>query len=139
MQENAAAFENKGAAEGTRFKLHEDSESLTEQMNDHLGELEEMEPVAEIRGNEVNFGKNARENVENIDAFSIRSEIKWKENFGIVELKHYGANKTVRHGNSAAKQAAVAAIPGVIRNGNQIGYEKTGKARAMTHMFLLGR
>ena len=136
-KENAAAFENKGAAEGTRFKLHEDSESLTEQMNDHLGELEEMEPVAEIRGNEVNFGKNARENVENIDAFfdSIGNKVE-RENFGIVELKHYGANKTVRHGNSAAKQAAVAAIPGVIRNGNQIGYEKNWQGKGYdTYVF----
>ena len=136
-KENAAALENKGAAEGTRFKLHEDSESLTEQMNDHLGELEEMEPVAEIRGNEVNFGKNARENVENIDAFfdSIGNKVE-RENFGIVELKHYGANKTVRHGNSAAKQAAVAAIPGAIRNGNQIGYEKNWQGKGYdTYVF----
>ena len=136
-KENAAALENKGAAEGTRFKLHEDSESLTEQMNDHLGELKEMEPVAEIRGNEVNFGKNARENVENIDAFfdSIGNKVE-RENFGIVELKHYGANKTVRHGNSAAKQAAVAAIPGVIRNGNQIGYEKNWQGKGYdTYVF----
>ena len=136
-KENAAALENKGTAEGTRFKLHEDSESLTEQMNDHLGELEEMEPVAEIRGNEVNFGKNARENVENIDAFfdSIGNKVE-RENFGIVELKHYGANKTVRHGNSAAKQAAVAAIPGVIRNGNQIGYEKNWQGKGYdTYVF----
>lgn len=136
-KENAAALENKDAAEGTRFKLHEDSESLTEQMNDHLGELEEMEPVAEIRGNEVNFGKNARENVENIDAFfdSIGNKVE-RENFGIVELKHYGANKTVRHGNSAAKQAAVAAIPGVIRNGNQIGYEKNWQGKGYdTYVF----
>ena len=136
-KENAAALENKGAAEGTRFKLHEDSESLTEQMNDHLGELEEMEPVAEIRGNEVNFGKNARENVENIDAFfdSIGNKVE-RENFEIVELKHYGANKTVRHGNSAAKQAAVAAIPGVIRNGNQIGYEKNWQGKGYdTYVF----
>ena len=136
-KENAAALENKGAAEGTRFKLHEDSESLTEQMNDHLGELEEMEPVAKIRGNEVNFGKNARENVENIDAFfdSIGNKVE-RENFGIVELKHYGANKTVRHGNSAAKQAAVAAIPGVIRNGNQIGYEKNWQGKGYdTYVF----
>lgn len=136
-KENAAALENKGTAEGTRFKLHEDSESLTEQMNDHLGELEEMEPVAEIRGNEVNFGKNARENVENIDAFfdSIGNKVE-RENFGIVELKHYGANKTVRHGNSAAKQAAVAAIPGVIRDGNQIGYEKNWQGKGYdTYVF----
>ena len=136
-KENAAALENKGAAQGARFKLHEDSESLTEQMNAHLGELEEMEPVAEIRGNEVKFGKNARENIENIDAFfdSIGNEVE-RENFGMVELKHYGANKTVRHGNSAAKQAAVAAIPGVIRNGNQIGYEKNWQGRGYdTYVF----
>lgn len=136
-KENAAALKSEGAAQGVRFKLHEEKDSLVEQMNDHLDELEEMKPVAEIRGNEVSFGKNARENIENIDAFfdSIGNEAE-RENFGTVELRHYGANKTVRHGNSAAKQAAVAAIPGVIRDGNQIGYEKNWQGRGYdTYVF----
>ena len=136
-KENAAALKSEGAAQGVRFKLHEEKDSLVEQMNGHLDELEEMKPVAEIRGNEVSFGKNARENIENIDAFfdSIGNEAE-RENFGTVELRHYGANKTVRHGNSAAKQAAVAAIPGVIRDGNQIGYEKNWQGRGYdTYVF----
>ena len=136
-KENAAALKSEGAAQGVRFKLHEGKDSLTEQMNNHLDELNEMEPVAEIQGNEVSFGKNAKENIKNIDAFfdSIGNEVK-RENFGTVELRHYGANQTVRHGNSAAKQAAIAAVPEVIRGGKQIGYEKNWQDRGYdTYVF----
>lgn len=136
-KENAAVLKSEGAAQGVRFKLHEGKDSLTEQMNNHLDELNEMEPVAEIQGNEVSFGKNAKENIKNIDAFfdSIGNEVK-RENFGTVELRHYGANQTVRHGNSAAKQAAIAAVPEVIRGGKQIGYEKNWQDRGYdTYVF----
>ena len=136
-KENAAALKSEGAAQGVRFKLHEGKDSLTEQMNNHLDELNEMDPVAEIQENEVSFGKNAKENIKNIDAFfdSIGNEVK-RENFGTVELRHYGANQTVRHGNSAAKQAAIAAVPEVIRGGKQIGYEKNWQDRGYdTYVF----
>ena len=129
-KENAAALENKGAAKERRFKLHEGKDSLTEQMNKHLDELDEMKSVATIRGNEAAFGKSIKENIDNIDRYfdSIGNRVERKD-FGVVELKHYGANQTVRHGNSAAKQAAVAAIPEVIRSGRQIGYEANWMGR----------
>ena len=129
-KENAATLENKGAAKEKRFKLHEGEDSLTEQINKHLDELEEMSPVATIRGDEAAFGKSIKENIGNIDKYfdSIGNKVE-RKNFGIVELTHYGANQTVRHGNSAAKQAAVAAVPEVIKSGKQIGYKNNWQGR----------
>lgn len=129
-KENAAALSNEGAAKERRFKLHEGEDSLTEQINKHLDELEEMSPVATIRGDEAAFGKSIKENMDNIDKYfdSIGNKVE-RKNFGIVELMHYGANQTVRHGNSAAKQAAVAAVPEVIKSGKQIGYKNNWQGR----------
>mgnify|MGYP002765204978 CR=1 FL=1 len=136
-KENAAALKTESAAEGQRFKLHEGKDSLEEQMNRHLVELAEMNCVATIRNNEVAFGKTARENIDNVDDYfnAIGNRVE-RDGFGTVSLTRYGAVKTVRHGNSAAKQVAVAAIPAVIQKGRQIGYEANWQGRGYdTYVF----
>lgn len=124
-KENAAAIEGNGAAQGVRFRLHEGKDSLAEQMNNHLSELAKMAVVAKIKGNEVSFGKTISENINNIaDYFNSIGNSVVREGFGTVELKRKNAQQTVRHGNSKAKQAAVAAVPEVIQKGTQIGHEE---------------
>lgn len=124
-KENAAAIKSNGAAKGVRFRLHEGKDSLAEQMNNHLSELAKMAVVAKIKGNEVSFGKTISENINNIaDYFESIGNSVIREGFGTVELKRKNAQQTVRHGNSKAKQAAVAAVPEVIQKGTQIGYEE---------------
>lgn len=136
-KENAAALKSEGAAQGVRFKLHEGKDSLVEQMNGHLDELEEMKPVATIEGTEVSFGKTRNENISNVEEFfdSIGNKV-IRENFGMVELTKSGARATVQHGNSKAKQVAVAAVPEVIQKGKQIGYEQNWQGRGYdTYVF----
>lgn len=136
-KENAAALKSEGAAQGVRFQLHEGKDSLVEQMNGHLDELEEMEPVATIEGTEVSFGKTRNENISNVEEFfdSIGNKV-IRENFGTVELTKSGARATVQHGNSKAKQVAVAAVPEVIQKGKQIGYEQNWQGRGYdTYVF----
>ena len=124
-KESAAAIEGNGAAHGVRFRLHEGKDSLAEQMNNHLSELAKMAVVAKIKGNEVSFGKTISENINNIaDYFESIGNSVIREGFGTVELKRKNAQQTVRHGNSKAKQAAVAAVPEVIQKGTQIGHEE---------------
>ena len=136
-KENAAALKSEGAAQGVRFQLHEGKDSLVEQMNGHLDELEEMKPVATIEGTEVSFGKTRNENISNVEEFfdSIGNKV-IRENFGTVELTKSGARATVQHGNSKAKQVAVAAVPEVIQKGKQIGYERNWQGRGYdTYVF----
>lgn len=136
-KENAAALKSEGAAQGVRFQLHEGKDSLVEQMNGHLNELEEMKPVATIEGTEVSFGKTRNENISNVEEFfdSIGNKV-IRENFGTVELTKSGARATVQHGNSKAKQVAVAAVPEVIQKGKQIGYEQNWQGRGYdTYVF----
>ena len=138
-KENAAALKTESTAgkKGVRFQLHEGKDSLEEQMNKNINELEKMHIVATVNGDEVAFGKNNSESIENIEKFfdSIGNKA-IREGFGTVELLRKGARATVRHGNSAAKQAAVAAIPAVIREGKQIGYEQNWQGRGYdTYVF----
>nr|DAJ21132.1 MAG TPA: chromosome segregation protein [Siphoviridae sp. ctJbC4] len=138
-KENAAALKTESAAEkkGVRFQLHEGKDSLVERMNKNLTQLEQMETVAVIKGTEVSFGTSRKENIANVAAYfdSLGNRVE-RSGFGTVELTVKGARTTVQHGNSAAKQAAVGAIPEIIKNGRQIGYEKNWQGRGYdTYVF----
>ena len=138
-KENAAALKTESAAEkkGMRFQLHEGKNSLVEQMNKNLTQLEQMETAAVIKGTEVSFGTSRKENIANVAAYfdSLGNRVE-RSGFGTVELTVKGARTTVQHGNGAAKQAAVGAIPEIIKNGRQIGYEKNWQGRGYdTYVF----
>lgn len=137
-KENAAAIEGNGAAKGVRFQLAEGEETLEKQLNEHLKQLDRMEPVAAITGNEVAYGATNKENAENIVRYfeSIGGKVE-RDGFGVVELSRKGAKATVQHGNGPVKQIAAAAIPDVIRYGEQIGTTENWKGRGYnTHTFV---
>ena len=137
-KENAAAIESSGAAKGVRFQLAEGEETLEKQLNEHLKQLDRMEPVATITGNEVAYGATNKENAENIARYfeSIGGKVE-RDGFGVVELSRKGAKATVQHGNGPVKQIAAAAIPDVIRYGEQIGTTENWKGRGYnTHTFV---
>ena len=131
-KENAAALKNESAAEGrsVRFQLQEGEESLEKQLNRNLLRLEQMNPVIEITGKEIAYGATSKENAENIVRFfeSVGGKVE-RDGFGVIELTRKGAKATVQHGNGPAKQIAAAAIPDVIRYGEQIGFVENWKGR----------
>ena len=137
-KENAAAIESSGAAKVVWFQLAEGEETLEKQLNEHLKQLDRMEPVATITGNEVAYGATNKENAENIVRYfeSIGGKVE-RDGFGVVELSRKGAKATVQHGNGPVKQIAAAAIPDVIRYGEQIGTTENWKGRGYnTHTFV---
>ena len=139
-KENAAAPKTESAAEGRsmRFQLQEGEETLEKQLNRNLGRLEQMTPAAEITGKEIEYGATSKENAENIVRFfeSIGGKVE-RDGFGVVELTRKGAKATVQHGNGPVKQIAAAAIPNVIRYGEQIGFVENWKGRGYnTHTFV---
>ena len=139
-KENAAALKTESAAEerSMRFQLQEGEETLEKQLNRNLGRLEQMTPAAEITGKEIEYGATSKENAENIVRFfeSIGGKVE-RDGFGVVELTRKGAKATVQHGNGPVKQIAAAAIPNVIRYGEQIGFVENWKGRGYnTHTFV---
>ena len=139
-KENAAALKTESAAEGRsmRFQLQEGEETLEKQLNRNIGRLEQMTPAAEITGKEIEYGATSKENAENIVRFfeSIGGKVE-RDGFGVVELTRKGAKATVQHGNGPVKQIAAAAIPNVIRYGEQIGSVENWKGRGYnTHTFV---
>ena len=139
-KENAAALKTESAAEGRsmRFQLQEGEETLEKQLNRNLGRLEQMTPADEITGKEIEYGATRKENAKNIVRFfeSIGGKVE-RDGFGVVELTRKGAKATVQHGNGPVKQIAAAAIPNVIRYGEQIGSVENWKGRGYnTHTFV---
>ena len=139
-KENAAAPKTESAAEGRsmRFQLQEGEETLEKKLNRNLGRLKQMTPAAEITGKEIEYGATSKENAENIVRFfeSIGGKVE-RDGFGVVELTRKGAKATVQHGNGPVKQIAAAAIPNVIRYGEQIGFVENWKGRGYnTHTFV---
>lgn len=139
-KENAAALKTESAAEGRsmRFQLQEGEKTLEKQLNRNLDRLEQMTPAAEITGKEIEYGATSKENAENIVRFfeSIGGKVE-RDGFGVVELTRKGAKATVQHGNGPVKQIAAAAIPNVIRYGEQIGFVENWKGRGYnTHTFV---
>ena len=139
-KENAAALKTESAAEGRsmRFQLQEGEETLEKQLNRNLGRLEQMTPADEITGKEIEYGATSKENAKNIVRFfeSIGGKVE-RDGFGVVELTRKGAKATVQHGNGPVKQIAAAAIPNVIRYGEQIGFVENWKGRGYnTHTFV---
>ena len=131
-KENAAALKTESAAKGrgVRFQLQEGEETLEKQLNRNLLRLEQMSPVIEITGKEIAYGATSKENAENIVRFfeSVGGKVE-RDGFGVIELTRKGAKATVQHGNGPAKQIAAAAIPDVIRYGEQIGFVENWKGR----------
>jgi hypothetical protein len=131
-KENAAALKTESAAEqqGVRFQLQEGEETLEKQLNQNLDKLGQMKAVSAISGTEIEYGANNKENAENIVRFfeSIGGKVE-RDGFGVVELTRKGAKATVQHGNGPVKQIAAAAIPNVIRYGEQIGFVENWKGR----------
>ena len=129
-KENAAALKSEGAAKGVRFQLQEGEETLEKQLYDHLEQLSKMELVSDITGKEIAYGETNKENAENIVKFFefIGGKVE-RTGFGVVELSRKGAKATVQHGNGPVKQIAAAAIPDVIRHGQQIGFVENWKGR----------
>lgn len=131
-KENAAALKTESAAEGrgVRFQLQEGEETLEKQLNRNLLRLEQMSPVVEITGKEIAYGATSKENAENIVRFfeSVGGKVE-RDGFGVIELTRKGAKATVQHGNGPAKQIAAAAIPDVIRYGEQISFVENWKGR----------
>ena len=139
-KENAAALKTESAAEGrgVRFQLQEGEETLEKQLNRNLLRLEQMSPVIEITGKEIAYGATSKENAENIVRFfeSVGGKVE-RDGFGVIELTRKGAKATVQHGNGPAKQIAAAAIPDVIRYGEQIGFVENWKGRGYnTYTFI---
>lgn len=121
--------EDKNAAPGT------DTATLTRALQTNIDKIADMSPVATLTGNELPAQGKAVER-----AMSFLSSIGGKVNragFGeVLFSKTRLKNSLVGHGMGDAKIELVAAVPQVIQNGRQIGFEKNWKGRGYdTYIF----
>ena len=100
----------------TRFSLSEENKSIADQLNDSLPEIMAMESVSEIPIDERKVFYTGRKKAEEKAAQNVfrKQGLKaYREGLGKIDLSRKGIDHSIFHGNSAAKQAAFAAVAAV--------------------------
>ena len=109
--------------------------SVINQLRSNISDLSKMESVSVIKGNE--FQKGDKTLIEAVKEFfdGIGGKVQ-RDGFGEVLLTKKGIKSSIGHGIGRAKSAAFKAVPDVIKNGKQIGYQKNWKDRGYdTYVF----
>ena len=107
----------------TRFSLSEENKSIADQLNDSLPEIMAMESVSEIPIDERRVPYTGDRKIDEKvarDSFREQGLNAYRPELGNVELTMKEIKHSIYHGNSAAKQAAFAAVKDVIEQGKQI-------------------
>ena len=122
--EHSVSQENVPVKDSTiRFSLSEENKSIADQLNDSLPEIMAMESVSEIPIDERRVPYTGDRKIDEKvarDSFREQGLNAYRPELGNVELTMKGIKHSIYHGNSAAKQAAFAAVKDVIEQGKQI-------------------
>ena len=111
------------AGDGVAFSLSEENKSIADQLNDSLPEIMAMESVSKIPIDERRVPYTGDRKIDEKvarDSFREQGLNAYRPELGNVELTMKGIKHSIYHGNSAAKQAAFAAVKDVIEQGKQI-------------------
>lgn len=111
-----------------------DNAALVRQIKNAIPELENMEPVATVTGNEIQKEGRVSDRIWNF-VKTIGTIV--RKNFGQVEISRGKVKSSfVGHGIGGAKIDIFPAVPKVIESGKQIGFAKNWKGRTYdTYIF----
>lgn len=121
-----------------RFSVEEreDSADALKKLIGSISELENMDNVYELEGNEFSRieGKSIVDQV--LEEYNIFGKKVTRDGFGDVVFTRAKIKGDVMHGLGRAKAIAFAAVPDVIRYGKQIDYQRNWKGRGYdTYIF----
>lgn len=124
---------NNAAPEGTAedYLRKEHHGNILDGIRQHLGDVESMESVSDITGNE--FQKTAddprplRQKV--IEFFNQLGNKVYRKGFGEIALNDAGARDSTGHGFGKLKAATFASLPAVLENGKMISYDPSFQGR----------
>ena len=122
--------QNKTAPEvGTAVKADRDTYTVVQKLKESIPALKEVEPVARtgIQAIERVSGSTMAEKARNL--FEAVKGIVTRPDFGDVEINGRSVKDDLSHGVGPAKAATIAAVPEVIRRGQQIYFAENWKNR----------
>lgn len=122
--------QNKTAPEvGTAVKADRDTYTVVQKLKESIPALKEVEPVARtgIQAIERVSGSTMAEKARNL--FETVKGIVTRPDFGDVEINGRSVKDDLSHGVGPAKAATIAAVPEVIRRGQQIYFAENWKNR----------
>lgn len=125
-RETAAATEHKTGPPERFEYIGGEVDSKT--VHDGIQAVAEMEPVAEVSGEE--FKKGEKDLITQVTEFfdGLGNEV-YNPQLGDVMLTRRGAKSDIAHGIGRKKAAAFAAVPDILKNGRVIDYQVDWKGR----------
>lgn len=118
------------------MKGNSETVALLEKMKASIPQMEDRKAVSELTGNE--FPKGATKLTEQVGAFfkSLGNKV-FRSGLGEVELSERGVKDSIAHGLGRAKAVAFAAVPDVIKFGEQVDHQSNWKGRGYdTYVFV---
>lgn len=101
-----------------------ENESTKEQLRNHLDEINEMEPVANVKYHVINKEKSKQDAKDFYKSKGYKVD---RQNFGIIEMGENEVELSSNYANTSAEFAAWMTIPNVLKRGKLISGHKNHK------------
>ena len=132
-------FSVESAESKKQFSLSEEYKGVSEQLNESLPEIMDMESVSDVKidGRRILYtGDRKTDEKAAQNVFKNQGLTAYRKELGNIDLSRKGINHSIYHGNNAAKQAAFSAVKDVIEKGRYIHIDDSHKGKNFdTHTF----
>ena len=132
-------FSVESAESKKQFSLSEEYKGVSEQLNESLPEIMDMESVSDVKidGRRILYtGDRKTDEKAAQNVFKNQGLTAYRKELGNIDLSRKGINHSIYHGNNAAKQAAFSAVKDVIEKGRYIHIDDSHKGKKFdTHTF----
>lgn len=135
----ADVFSVEGAESKKQFSLSEEYKGVSEQLNESLPEIMDMESVSDVKidGRRILYtGDRKTDEKAAQNVFKNQGLTAYRKELGNIDLSRKEINHSIYHGNNAAKQAEFSAVKDVIEKGRYIHIDDSHKGKNFdTHTF----
>ena len=122
-----------------QFSLSEEYKGVSEQLNESLPEIMDMESVSDVKidGRRILYiGDRKTDEKAAQNVFKNQGLTTYRKELGNIDLSRKEINHSIYHGNNAAKQAAFSAVKNVIEKCRYIHIDDSHKGKNLdTHTF----
>ncbi len=135
----ADVFSVESAESKKQFSLSEEYKGVSEQLNESLPQIMDMESVSDVKidGRRILYtGDRKTDEKAAQNVFKNQGLTAYRKELGNIDLSRKGINHSKYHGNNAAKQAAFSAVKNVIEKCRYIHIDDSHKGKNFdTHTF----
>ena len=135
----ADVFSVESAESKKQFSLSEEYKGVSEQLNESLPQIMDMESVSDVKidGRRILYtGDRKTDEKAAQNVFKNQGLTAYRKELGNIDLSRKGINHSIYHGNNAAKQAAFSAVKNVIEKCRYIHIDDSHKGKILIPILL---